>query len=965
MSRSLHDLTPGHIIAGYQLIRPLGEGGYGRVWLARREEKNPLGVSLPASPESKVALKIIHGADAHARELINEWYQGRFVQHPNVVRVIDVSSEGPLSFLAMEYVEGLTFSQLVRTVAGRTAHLPPDVVAELGIQVCQGLGAVHNATDEAGHPLEMVHRDIKPDNLMLDRHGLVKLLDFGIAKGARSLTVTRMDVVKGSPLWMAPEQHSRGVLAPTADIFSVGVVFFEMLTHEQLFSARDVEELVAIKRAGYALERVGKLRDRLGPFTPILQRCLQTEPTARFPDVDALDDAFRAALHTLPRGPGLKSLAGLLYEQRVPTGPLPGSDWNTLALSVAGPIFPDPEPDAPPPTVAELDAMTPPTMDTGPAWPDARPGLDALGEDLPSPDREGTQHFLKAAPALPDDPTDLQEPDDEPELLLEEPAELEESLELELNPEPVDDPETEPQSDRTPPPTTTEEPDLEAVASEELELLDVPDPWAPTPTPPPREADRLAAEPAPWAPTPTPPPKPTPTPPPKVADTGPQQPEEPEELERPASPYRVAPTLVELPESEPEPEPVPGPPPSSTRRPTRRRWAVGTAVAALLLCSGLIVNANRGGAEQSQSPSPQPIERLAAPSATAPEAACPDQDGDGVPSCATPESAVADCDDADPTVHPGAPELCDGQDNDCDGRIRADERDGDGDGWAPCEDWPTEADPAPPAPDNAELVDLTEDFIAPTAGGDCDDTRASIHPGAEELLDGADTNCDGDMAAFENDRDGDGSPDSEDCAPNDPTRYPDADEIPADGIDQDCDGQETCYLDQDGDGVGGPWKNAVEGLKCERPGFAWEDEDCNDHDPTMHPGRREICDDLRDNDCDGATDGDDEDCPSVDKLRVANRSYAVFGKGEVKLTVTIPGSRALCSRILVNYTMLGDDEQAGMASIEADTYQISVSHGTFRNPTEVTWKVSCCPKTGQSCRVVPWYDGQTVRTTRR
>ena len=152
------------------------------------------------------------------RRFLREARLAARLSHPNVVRVFDVGEDGGRPFIAMEYVEGGTLADLV----ARRGALPAAEVAKLGLQMCAGLAAAHDAG--------LVHRDVKPQNLLLGTDGLLKLGDFGIAVGHEGTRVTLVGTVLGTAGYLAPEQARGEQVTAAADIYAVGAVLYELLT---------------------------------------------------------------------------------------------------------------------------------------------------------------------------------------------------------------------------------------------------------------------------------------------------------------------------------------------------------------------------------------------------------------------------------------------------------------------------------------------------------------------------------------------------------------------------------------------------------------------------------------------------------------------------------------------------------------------------------------------------------------
>jgi len=264
---------PGSILADrYRVVSLLGRGGMGEVYRATDLKLN-----------QAVALKFLPEALARDEKARNRFYNevriARQVAHPHVCRVYDIGEiEGHL-YISMEFISGEDLHSLLR----RIGHPPASKATELGRQLCAGLAAAHDKG--------VLHRDLKPANIMIDERGSLRIMDFGLAGAVDQVK----DVRSGTPAYMAPEQLAGTEVTPKSDLYSLGLVLYEMFTGKRAFDAASLDELRRKQLDSSPISMTSQVTDLHPAIERIIMRCLAADPKDRPTSARAVLAAFPGA----------------------------------------------------------------------------------------------------------------------------------------------------------------------------------------------------------------------------------------------------------------------------------------------------------------------------------------------------------------------------------------------------------------------------------------------------------------------------------------------------------------------------------------------------------------------------------------------------------------------------------------------------------------------------------------------
>ena len=230
--------------------------------------------------------QVVRQDEEHVRALINEARIGGKLRHPNIVEVHDLGEDQGAYYIAMEFVDGVNLSDVMRIAREHRVRIPPAVLLDIGIQISRGLAYAHAFKGDDDEPLDLVHRDLKPSNIMISLGGVAKIMDFGIAKASSNLfETTATGIAKGTPLYMSPEQL-RGMrpLPSCSDLFSVGVLLTEMATGKLLFAGRTIPEIITRVLNHPLHDAIDEADQRIPGIKPVLERLLDRDVAARYQD---------------------------------------------------------------------------------------------------------------------------------------------------------------------------------------------------------------------------------------------------------------------------------------------------------------------------------------------------------------------------------------------------------------------------------------------------------------------------------------------------------------------------------------------------------------------------------------------------------------------------------------------------------------------------------------------------------
>lgn len=292
----------------YTLVRRLATGGMAEVYLATARGAGGF--------EKRVAIKRVHPhlASGFGSEsgLTEEAKLAVHLTHPNIIQVFDLGRAEGTEFIVMEHVEGYDAQHVLDSLRTIGRPFPIDLAAFVMSAVCRALDYAHRRRDSHGRPVGVVHRDVSPQNILLSLAGEVKLADFGIAKTNARRSEPDARVIKGKYFYMSPEQARAEPLDHRSDVFSSGIVLWELLVGRRLHEASDLRSLLDAVRTADVPPPSSIRLDVPPTLDSVVARATARDPDRRFENAGAMADALEDYLAARPPIDAQSAIAGLL-----------------------------------------------------------------------------------------------------------------------------------------------------------------------------------------------------------------------------------------------------------------------------------------------------------------------------------------------------------------------------------------------------------------------------------------------------------------------------------------------------------------------------------------------------------------------------------------------------------------------------------------------------------------------------
>jgi eukaryotic-like serine/threonine-protein kinase len=321
------DFLPGARIDRYTIVRHVANGGMGTVWQGELAGKHGFA--------KKVAIKTIRAELAEEPQFkamfLEEARISSRLSHANVAQVLDVGDEDGTVYIVLEWVEGRSLEDICEEHEARGEPVPLELLLRVVADLCAGLHALHELRNEAGELLQVVHRDVKPENVLVSREGFAKIIDFGMAKSRdRAGAATKSGIVKGTPQFMAPEQAMGQPLDRRADIFAAGAVLYRVLAGGPPFPDGDALGAFVLGR-----RRLAELPESVPEAVrAIVTKAMSCDPDERFATAAKMRRALERATNLDLEGPRPPVAASRPPEPPAPPRPH-ATPWLFVGLAVA------------------------------------------------------------------------------------------------------------------------------------------------------------------------------------------------------------------------------------------------------------------------------------------------------------------------------------------------------------------------------------------------------------------------------------------------------------------------------------------------------------------------------------------------------------------------------------------------------------------------------------------------------